>query len=55
MGYIMEFDEPADVIDDEAMPLFYKHGHKKHKKLDKKKYKNINKIKKKSKKVNRHG
>ena len=52
MGYIMEFNEPADVIDDDATPLFYKHGHKKHKQLNKKKYKNIQKMKKNSKRRN---
>ena len=52
MGYIMEFDEPCDVIDDDVTPLFYKHGHKKHKQLNKKKYKNIKKMKKKSRRKN---
>ena len=53
MGYIMEFNEPADVIDDDAAPLFYRHGHKKRKKLDDQKYKNIKKMKKNSKRRNR--
>lgn len=45
MGYLMDVDDHDNVT-------FIKHGHKKCKIIDKKKYKRINKIKKKSKSKN---